>query len=98
MKTESLEAISERGDELETLRALRRKVSNTLDKTASARDIAALSRQLQQLVLRIRELEDLTDTSAEGREIAAIIASKRQVRSGRRPEESQDEEETAEEC
>jgi len=98
MKTESLEAISERGDELETLRALRRKVSNTLDKTASARDIAALSRQLQQLVLRIRDLEDMTDTSAEEREITALIASKRQVRSGRRTEEFQDEEETTEEC
>lgn len=100
MKNESLEAISERGDELETLQALRRKVSKALDTTTSAREIAALSRQLQQLVPKIHELEAQKNAYSKRREFEAIISSKRKMHHGflAYSDESQDEEETADEC
>ena len=77
---EPITTISSRGDELETLRALRWKVSDALDRTTSARDIAALSRQLQQIISSISELETRTATTPEEEEIEAIINSKEKVR------------------
>lgn len=48
---------SENGDTLETLKELRRKIASTIETTKSGRDIAALSRQLQIVMLKIDELE-----------------------------------------
>ncbi len=67
---DSIYAVSETGNDLETLRALRRKVAVTLDECQSARDIAALSRQLQSIITRIKEIE----TSETPNEIDDIIS------------------------
>lgn len=78
----SLLEISETGNDLETLRALRRKVAVTLDECKSARDIAALSRQLQSIVAKITEIE----SSGQETEMDLIIAKYkgRSVRDHRR--------------
>ncbi len=49
--------IAKNGSDLETLKALRQKIAETLDKSESGRDIAALSRQLQNVLEEIRDLE-----------------------------------------
>lgn len=85
-----LEEIAAKGDELETLRAIRAKVAATLDRTQSARDISALARQLQQVVTRIKVLEDVAGITDEEREMDALIASKRQVRRLRQPADDTD--------
>ena len=61
--------ISETGNELETLKELRRKLAETIDNCQSARDIAALSRQLQLVITRISELGSLEDNQ----EIAEMV-------------------------
>lgn len=61
--------ISQQGDNLETLKALRQKVAQAIDSTKSGRDLASLSRQLQIILDRIREIED----SQEDDEIKAIL-------------------------
>lgn len=55
------------GDQLDTLRALRDRLAEELDRTVSARDAAALSRQLTEVLARIAELdkEDEQDDLAE---------------------------------
>jgi hypothetical protein len=45
------------GDHLATLRALRDTVAAAIDSTGSARDLAALSRQLTDILARIAEAE-----------------------------------------
>jgi len=52
-----LAKIAKKGDNLETLRALRQRIAETIDATKSGRDIAALSRQLQIVMSQIAELE-----------------------------------------
>ena len=47
--------IADSGDRLETLRALRHKVAETISKSESGRDIAALSRQLREVMAEIEE-------------------------------------------
>lgn len=51
--------VADSGDSLETLRALRHKLAETIDKSESGRDIAALSRQLQMVMAQIAEQEAL---------------------------------------
>lgn len=58
VKTETLENIVNKADELEILRGLRVKIAKTMDGTESGRDIAALSKQLREVSARITELED----------------------------------------
>ncbi|MCR4606425.1 MAG: hypothetical protein K5771_01695 [Oscillospiraceae bacterium] len=53
----SLATIVESNDNLAMLRALRRKLAETIDTTTSARDLPALCRQLQSVSERITELE-----------------------------------------
>ncbi len=53
----SLEDVSAAGDDLATLKALRRKIAAAIDKSNSGRDIAALSRQLTLVMDQIRKLE-----------------------------------------
>ena len=62
--------ISDQGDELETLKALRRKIAKTIDASNSGRDIAALSRQMQLVMERIKEIEQQNDDDP----IAEILA------------------------
>lgn len=52
-----LATIVESNDNLAMLRALRRKLAETIDETTSARDLPALCRQLQSVSERITELE-----------------------------------------
>ena len=52
-----LEDVSAAGDDLATLKALRRKIAAAIDKSNSGRDIAALSRQLTLVMDQIRKLE-----------------------------------------
>ena len=49
--------IAEKGERLETLKALRQKVANTLDTSDSGRDIASLALQMQKILIQIDELE-----------------------------------------
>ena len=53
----SLEDVSAAGDDLATLKALRRKIAAAIDNSNSGRDIAALSRQLTLVMDQIRKLE-----------------------------------------
>lgn len=54
--TVSLTEVIKENDELKTLKALQEKVAFTLDNTTSARDIAALTRQLRELSERIARM------------------------------------------
>lgn len=47
------------GSELEILKALQTKLATTIDNTKSARDLAALSRQLREVTEKIQELDAL---------------------------------------
>lgn len=58
VKTETLENIVNKADELTILRGLRVKIAKTMDGTESGRDIAALSKQLREVSSRITDLED----------------------------------------
>jgi hypothetical protein len=48
------------GDRLESLRALRDRIAATIDATDSARDVAALSRQLTDVLQQIEAIEKAT--------------------------------------
>lgn len=78
----NLEQIANKGDDLETLKALRQKIAKTIDESNSGRDIAALSRQLQIVMAQIAEREEETQEDI----VAEIIQSTNhvQVRDGRR--------------
>lgn len=52
----SLEHVAQSGDRLATLRALRDYLARALDATASARDQAALSARLTDVLIQIQEL------------------------------------------
>lgn len=52
-KDARLADIVAKNNELETLKALQMKVAQTLDSTKSARDIAALSKQLREITEKI---------------------------------------------
>lgn len=52
----SLERVAKSGDRLQTLRALRDYLARALDETASARDQAALSARLSDVLIQIQEL------------------------------------------
>ena len=54
----NLEQIANKGDDLETLKALRQKLARTIDESNSGRDISSLSRQLQIVMTQITELEE----------------------------------------
>ena len=60
---------SEKGDRLETLKALRRKLAETLDETHSGRDIASLTLQMQKVLQQIEYIED----AGNGDEIDELI-------------------------
>lgn len=49
----------EKGNELETLKALQHKIAATIDESNSGRDIAALSKQLREVTERIAELDEI---------------------------------------
>ena len=66
----NIEQISENGNDLETLKALRRKIAKTIDASNSGRDIAALSRQMQLVMERIKEIEQQNEDDP----IAEILA------------------------
>lgn len=55
---DTIERIAEGENDLETLKALRRKIAKALDSTKSARDIASLSRQMITIIEKIAELEE----------------------------------------
>ena len=52
-----IEEIAEKGNNLETLKALRQNIARAIDSSNSGRDISSLSRQLQLVLERIAELE-----------------------------------------
>lgn len=62
--------IAQKGDNLETLRALRQRLAEAIDNTNSGRDLAPLSRQLQIVMAKIDELEA---AEKDDDPIAAII-------------------------
>ncbi len=72
-----LSKIADSGDELETLRGLRQKIAATIDASKSGRDIAALSKQLREIITRISDLEARED---ETDEISQIVRGKAAVR------------------
>lgn len=57
MRPKKIATVASQGDNLETLKALRQKVARAIDDSESGRDIAALSRQLQLILISIAELE-----------------------------------------
>ena len=52
-----IEEVAEKGNNLETLKALRQNIARAIDSSSSGRDISSLSRQLQLVLDRIAELE-----------------------------------------
>ena len=52
-----IEKITEEGDTLESLKALRQKIAKTLDETTGGRDVASLALQLQKVLAAIDDLE-----------------------------------------
>lgn len=63
-------------DDLQTLEALKEKLAESIDNSNSGRDIAALSRQLTQVIEKIRELKEHDTTNDEISEILATRAKK----------------------
>ena len=63
--------VAAEGDQLNTLIALRDRLAHELDVTRSARDVAALSRQLTEVLALIA---DLDNTEEEHDELADLIA------------------------
>lgn len=58
--TDRLATVAPRGVRLETLRTLRDRLAKDLDETRSARDVAALAKQLSDVLLQIEELSPPT--------------------------------------
>lgn len=71
-----IESIAQKGNDLETLKALRQKIAHTIDHTESARDIPSLSRQLQAVMSQITELEktDRNKRPTDGDETETLTA------------------------
>lgn len=65
------------GDRLKTLEALRDTISDRIDGSESARDVAALSGQLTQV---LKQIEDLARKSGEHSSKVDELAAKRQRR------------------
>lgn len=65
------------GDRLKTLEALRDTISDRIDSSESARDVAALSGQLTQV---LKQIEDLARMSGESASKVDELAAKRQRR------------------
>ena len=65
--------IADKGDPLETLKRLRHDLAEAIDNSNSGRDIAALSRQLQMVMISISDLEEQKDNTSE--EIEDLIRS-----------------------
>ena len=63
--------VATEGDQLNTLIALRDRLAHEMDVTRSARDVAALSRQLTEVLALIA---DLDKTEEEHDELADLIA------------------------
>lgn len=59
------------GSRLEALRALRDRLADDIDKTRSARDVAALSRQLTEV---LEQIDDLAPPEEEKDDLADLIA------------------------
>ena len=78
-----LETIAKKGDSLETLKALRDKIANTLDNTKSGRDISSLSRQLQLVLAQIEELEAEKKAEEGDTVLDMILAKHNKVRPSR---------------
>ena len=90
----SLTKISDSGDRLKTLRELRHKLADTIDKSNSGRDIASLSIQLQKVMTEISELEEKEAVEKDDT-VLDIVRRKhgRQVRGDKRQRlETEDEE------
>lgn len=73
---DSLAAVAATGDRGETLRALRDRIATEIDKTASARDVAALSRQLTDVIELIDALPN-TEAVSPSDEVASRRAARR---------------------
>ena len=56
--SQNLKETAAQGNRLETLKNLRDRLSGTIDDSASARDIAALSKQLTEVLLQIDMIEN----------------------------------------
>lgn len=74
----SLSEIAKTGDRAETLRALRDRLAEEIEQTNSGRDLAALSRQLTEVLSQIADLPNGTVLSAAD-EIAARREQRRQA-------------------
>lgn len=75
----SLEATARDGDRLRTLRALRDRLAREIDETRSARDVAALSRQLTEV---LAEIDDLAPPVKEVDPLASLVKRPSSVGSG----------------
>lgn len=69
--SDSLARVASAGDRLKTLEALRDRIAEEIDRTRSARDVAALSRQLTDVLAQIEEINPATE---EEDDLAALIA------------------------
>lgn len=74
---ELLEPVVQSGDRIASLEALRNKLANAIDLCESARDIAALSRQLTEVIAQIADLRPVQKAGDPVDEIAARRASRR---------------------
>lgn len=55
--------VAPKGNELETLKVLRDRLAAAIDETDSARDVAALSRQMTDVLERIEEVKSRDNTT-----------------------------------
>lgn len=87
----SLHDVAAKGDRLDTLRTLRNRLAQQIDETDSARDVAALSRQLTDVLAQLAEAEpqtkagDPVDEIAERRAARGAGAAAGAGRAKRRP-------------
>ena len=70
----SMVDVSERGDRLAQLVALKKKLAEALDDCDSKRDLASLSRQYRET---LREIEELEKDDDDLDEIARILANRK---------------------
>lgn len=76
----SLSEISAQGVRVETLRALRDKLATQIEDTDSGRDVAALSRQLTDVLEQIDKLERAGEGATQGGTVLDELAKRRTQR------------------
>ena len=77
--TNNLADVADTGDELALNKALRHKLAKMIDESKSGRDVAALTRRLQQVAERIDYLEKAQKRTSKETPLSKILRDAKEV-------------------